>query len=125
MVTLSEWEAEIAQLREDLGSLEPMRMRWRFKPRLGSGASVAQVLLGSGGEQRLILSLFPRGASPGSRAQAEVEVVPDRQIEASAQGSEVLVAGIVEPGHAVVVLAGGHEFWPAYPATLGARAARL
>jgi len=125
MVTLSEWEHEIERLRADLGPLESMRIRWRFKSSIRPAASLLELVAGAGSDERLIISLFPMTASPGCRAQGEVEVAADRRIQRTPQGAEVLVAGIPEPGHAVVVVAGGHEFWPVYPVTLGLRVAKL
>jgi hypothetical protein len=124
VVTQSEWETELRDLRADLGQLAEMLMRWRWHPYSDGSASVVDLLIGARGSG-LMLSLYDSGAQRGDRPLVEVDVQPDNIIESIEQRTAVRVAGLAQPGHAVVVLVGDHRFWPVYPCTLGMRAQRL
>ena len=124
-VTLSEWEAELRELRLELGSMRSMRVRWYTKSHLEPGASGATVLFGDGISETVMLALYDLDASPGDRPRVEIEVQPNADIYAVPQGSTVEVAGTPDPGHAAVVLIGVARHWPVYPGVLTRRAPKL
>jgi hypothetical protein len=125
VVTLTEWEAELRKMRVELGPTRQMRLRWYSKKHVESGAAGWSILAGDGIGETLVLALYDDHASPGDRPRAEVEVESNTMITDVPQGSVVEVAGLPEPGHAVVVLIGDAQHWPTYPAGLSLRAPKL
>jgi len=74
---------------------------------------------------QLWLSLYAPDASKGARPVIEVSVELDDAIRSVPQACVVAAAGDINAGHAIVVVVGGMQFWPIYPATLRLRAPRL
>jgi hypothetical protein len=72
-----------------------------------------------------VLALYVDHGSSGDLPSVEVEVEANTTITDVPQGTVVEVAGLPEPGHAVVVVIGDEQYWPIYPASLSLRARKL
>lgn len=115
VVTLSEWEGELRQLRSGLGPLVEMRMKHWLKFPLNNQSGLKMLV---NPDTENWLALYDLAVGPKSTPRAVIQVRSDEDLHAVAQGLVVRVAGRPEPGGAVVVvLPDGRQLWPVYPAT--------
>lgn len=105
MTTLAEWEAELRELRTDLGPTRPLLIRWfpsheafyRYPLAIYLWKRLRQEELQV---QRWEVAVYPPAATPGTAPIVVVDVAADTPLPPT-QPLTVEVAGRPEPGGAV------------------------
>src|SRR4051794_31366044 len=78
-MTLAEWEAELRELRSNLGPTTTMRLSWRWRGDY-AGSSALELVTGRNMDDSLVFALYGESAQPGDLPTVEVEVEPDPSI---------------------------------------------